>query len=91
MNEFETWKKINTLEAENKQLQAEVEKFTKQRDALLKACKKLANIAEVVGHCRGTWTVQHQRLAQQYAAEGRKAICQATPTDTPQDSPGKDV
>jgi GMP synthase-like glutamine amidotransferase len=42
--------------------------------ALLAACEKLANIAEVVGHCTGTWTPEHQRLAQQYAAEARAAI-----------------
>ena len=44
---------------------------------LLAACKKLANIAEVVGHCVGDWTPAHQALAQQYAAEGRDAIAKA--------------
>lgn len=46
-------------------------------DALLTACQKLTNIAEVVGHCVGKWTTEHQALAQEYAAEGREAIFKA--------------
>lgn len=45
---------------------------------LLKMCGKLANIAEVVGHCVGTWTPEHQALAQEYAAEAREIIAKAT-------------
>jgi len=44
---------------------------------LLAACQKLTNIAEVVGHCVGEWTAEHQALAQQYAREGREAIAKA--------------
>jgi len=44
---------------------------------LLVACGKLTNIAEVVGHCVGKWTPEHQALAQKYAAEGRIAIAKA--------------
>ena len=44
---------------------------------LLAACRKLANIAEAVGHCVGTWTPEHAAVAREYAAEGREAIAAA--------------
>ena len=44
---------------------------------LLEACKNLANLAEIQGHCVGTWTEDHAALARQYGAEARDAITKA--------------
>ncbi len=47
--------------------------------ALLKACQKLTNIAEIVSRCDlRDWTTDHAQLASEYAAEARDAIALAT-------------
>ncbi len=46
-------------------------------DGLLEACGKLANLAEVVALCVGTWTPEHQALARKYAIVARAAIKKA--------------
>ncbi len=56
----------------------QLEAQANSHEDLLMMCGKLANIAEVVGHCVGTWTPGHQALAQEYAAEAREVIAKAT-------------
>ncbi len=48
---------------------------------LLQVCRELTTIVECVGHCVGTWTAGHQRLAQEVAGRARELIHQATGTD----------
>ena len=50
-------------------------------DALVEACEKLANIAEMVGHCVGTWSGEHIALAQRVAGESREVLADARKGD----------
>jgi hypothetical protein len=46
-------------------------------DALVEACSKLANIAEITAFCTGTWTEKHRVLAAEYAEQGRAVLALA--------------